>query len=304
MAKHRSIAFFLAAMACAAFLRAEEPAAAPAGALAGKDLERAKALVADLENKDAATRQKAEQAIQELGAAVTELLKPLVKSENKDTAASAKRLLESPALDATLPRVRITLAGGGVIEAVLFEDNAPNTVANFIELTAKHYYDGLTFHRVIENFMVQGGDPTGTGSGGPGYRIADEVNAETLGLDKITAKELTEKLGGKAPAEEVAKMTLKAIYEKQGYKFRADLKSRKMTRGTLAMANFGPDTGSSQFFITHVDCPWLDGKHTVFGLVTKGMEFVDGMRPNQKMEKVEVLFKRDHPYKVQKIEEK
>jgi len=292
----------LLALIAISFAPAAEAPVAPV--LDPKVREQAVAAVKDLGAADAAARAKAEAALQEIGPAIAELIKPLVAAENKDVAAAAKRVLESPALDATLPRVRLTLGGGGVVEAVLFEDHAPNTVANFIELTEKKFYDGLIFHRVIEQFMVQGGDPTASGSGGPGYRFADEVNADDLGLNKITAKELTEKMGGKAPPPEVLGMTLKEIYEKQGYKFRADLKSKKVLRGTLAMANVGPDTNGSQFFITHVDCPWLDGKHTVFGQVTKGQVYVDQMRPNEKIEKIEVLSKREHPYKVKKIEEK
>ncbi|MCW8133501.1 MAG: peptidylprolyl isomerase [Planctomycetota bacterium] len=265
---------------------------------------RIKALAKDLASERADVRAKAEQGLLEIGAPAAEDLKPLLQGENKDAAAAVRRLLESPAFDPTNPRVRITLAGGGTIEIVLLEDMAPNTVANFIELTEKHYYDGLTFHRIVENFMVQGGDPTGTGKGGPGYAIADEINADDLGIDKVTAKELTEKMGGKPPPPSVADLSLKAIYEKQGFKYRTDIRSLKVTRGVLAMANYGPNTGASQFFITHIDCPWLDGKHTVFGIVTKGMEFVDEMRPKQKMERVDVLSKRDHKYKAKKLEEK
>lgn len=292
----------LLALVLLSFAPAAEAPAAPA--LDPKVREQAEAAVKDLGSADAGARAKAEAALQEIGPAIAELIKPLLAAENKDVSAAAKRVLESPALDATLPRVRLTLGGGGVVEAVLFEDHAPNTVANFIELAEKKFFDGLTFHRVIEQFMVQGGDPTGTGNGGPGYRFADEVNAEDLGLDKITAKELNEKMGGKPLPPDIAGMTLKAIYEKQGYKFRPDLKSKKMLRGVLAMANAGPETNGSQFFITHVDCPWLDGKHTVFGQVTRGQVYVDQMRPNEKIEKVEVLSKREHPYKVRKIEEK
>lgn len=285
----------------AAGLRAEEAAAPkPAEDIA----EKIKALAKDLGSEKAEVRAKAEQGLLSIGAPAAEDLKPLVQSDQKEVAAAAKRLLESPAFDATNPRVRITLAGGGEIEIVLLEDMAPNSVANFIELAQKKYYDGLTFHRVIENFMVQGGDPTGTGMGGPGYSFADELNADDVGIDRVTAKELTEKMGGPPPPPSVANLSLKAVYEKQGYKYRTDIRSHKVSRGVLAMANSGPNTNSSQFFITHIDCPWLDGKHTVFGIVTKGMEFVDAMRPKQKIEKVDVLSKRDHAYKVKKLEEK
>jgi peptidyl-prolyl cis-trans isomerase B (cyclophilin B) len=116
----------------------------------------------------------------------------------------------------------------GAIELELFPDDAPKTVQNFEELARKGFYDGVIFHRVIPDFMIQGGDPTGTGSGGPGYTFEDEAN------------------------------------------------DHKVVRGALAMANAGPNTNGSQFFIVTAEaCPWLDGKHTVFGRVTSGMEVVD-----------------------------
>jgi cyclophilin family peptidyl-prolyl cis-trans isomerase len=116
----------------------------------------------------------------------------------------------------------------GAIELELYADDAPKTVENFVNLARDGFYDGLIFHRVIPDFMIQGGDPTGTGSGGPGYQFEDEFNRH------------------------------------------------KVDRGTLAMANAGPNTNGSQFFIVTADaCPWLDGKHTVFGRVTSGMEIAD-----------------------------
>jgi len=116
----------------------------------------------------------------------------------------------------------------GTIEVELFDEDAPRTVANFVELAGKGYYDGLTFHRVIPDFMVQGGCPRGDGTGGPGYEFEDEAN------------------------------------------------DHRVVRGALAMANRGPDTNGSQFFIvTAEECPWLDGRHTVFGRVTAGMDVVD-----------------------------
>ena len=118
----------------------------------------------------------------------------------------------------------------GTIVCRLFEKDAPKTVANFVTLAGEGFYDGVTFHRVIPDFMVQGGDPTGTGSGGPGYTFEDEFNR------------------------------------------------RLVVRGALAMANAGPNTNGSQFFIVTADaCPWLDGKHTVFGRVTDGMDVVDAI---------------------------
>jgi peptidyl-prolyl cis-trans isomerase B (cyclophilin B) len=116
----------------------------------------------------------------------------------------------------------------GAIEIELFDDDAPKTVENFRKLADDGFYDGVIFHRVIRDFMIQGGDPTGTGTGGPGYSFEDEIN------------------------------------------------DHKIVRGALAMANAGPNTNGSQFFIvTTQEAPWLDGKHTVFGRVTSGMETVD-----------------------------
>jgi peptidyl-prolyl cis-trans isomerase B (cyclophilin B) len=118
----------------------------------------------------------------------------------------------------------------GPIELELFEDDAPKTVDNFVKLSRDGYYDGLIFHRVIKDFMIQGGCPQGTGTGGPGYEFEDEIN------------------------------------------------QHKIVRGALAMANRGPDTNGSQFFIVTTDAaPWLDGKHTVFGEVRAGMEAVDSI---------------------------
>jgi cyclophilin family peptidyl-prolyl cis-trans isomerase len=118
----------------------------------------------------------------------------------------------------------------GAIEVELFDDDAPVTVKNFRDLAGKGFYDGVIFHRVIKDFMIQGGDPTGTGTGGPGYTFEDEIN------------------------------------------------DHKIVRGALAMANAGPGTNGSQFFVVTKDAaPWLDGKHTVFGQVTSGMYAVDSI---------------------------
>jgi peptidyl-prolyl cis-trans isomerase B (cyclophilin B) len=118
----------------------------------------------------------------------------------------------------------------GAIELELFEGEAPTTVENFRKLAEDGFYDGVIFHRIIPKFMIQGGDPTGTGSGGPGYSFEDEFN------------------------------------------------DHRVVRGALAMANAGPNTNGSQFFIVTADaCPWLDGKHTVFGQVTTGMDVVDAI---------------------------
>ncbi len=118
----------------------------------------------------------------------------------------------------------------GAISIELFDEDAPETVANFRKLAGDGFYDGVIFHRIIPDFMIQGGDPDGTGMGGPGYTFKDEFN------------------------------------------------DHKVVRGALAMANAGPNTNGSQFFIvTTQAAPWLDGKHTVFGQVTEGMDTVDAI---------------------------
>ena len=118
----------------------------------------------------------------------------------------------------------------GTIDIEFFDDDAPETVASFRKLAGDHFYDGIIFHRVISDFMIQGGCPQGTGTGGPGYTFGDEIN------------------------------------------------DHKVVRGALAMANAGPNTNGSQFFIvTKEAAPWLDGKHTVFGQVTGGMATVDAI---------------------------
>jgi cyclophilin family peptidyl-prolyl cis-trans isomerase len=139
----------------------------------------------------------------------------------------------------------------GTVKIRLFAEEAPETVNNFVFLAREGYFDGTTFHRVIEGFMAQGGDPTGTGTGGPGYSIPDE--------------------------------------------FHPDLRHDRP--GMLSMANRGPNTGGSQFFITHVATPWLDDRHAVFGEVVDGMEVVNAFRerdpqqdpePGDRIERVEI----------------
>ena len=118
----------------------------------------------------------------------------------------------------------------GAIEVELFAEDAPKTVSNFKDLAGQGFYDGLVFHRVIPDFMIQGGCPRGDGTGDAGYKFEDEINDHAI------------------------------------------------VRGTLAMANAGPNTNGSQFFVVTADaCPWLDGKHTVFGQVTSGMDVVDAI---------------------------
>jgi cyclophilin family peptidyl-prolyl cis-trans isomerase len=258
-------------------------------------------LIAQLSSANAAQRARAEADLLQFGPAARGMLGKLAEGGQGEAAAAAKRLLAHPAYSPDLPRVRIVLERGN-IELVLLEDAAPNTVRNFIQLAEKKYYDGLLFHRVIENFMAQGGDPTGTGRGGPGYKFADEISAEALGLDKMTAEQLAEKTGQRLPPS-AAGLSVKQLYERQGYRYTPGLASWPIKRGVLAMANSGPNTNGSQFFITHRDCDWLNGKHTVFGIVTKGQDLVDTMAGNEKMLRLEVLFKRNHAYEVSKIGE-
>ena len=130
----------------------------------------------------------------------------------------------------------------GKIEIELTPDKTPVTVANFVNLAQKGFYNGVTFHRIIPNFMVQGGDPTATGSGGPGYKFEDEFDSSL----------------------------------------------KHDTPGVLSMANSGPGTNGSQFFITHVPTPWLDGKHSVFGNVISGQKVVDTLKQGDKIEKITI----------------
>jgi peptidyl-prolyl cis-trans isomerase B (cyclophilin B) len=129
-----------------------------------------------------------------------------------------------------MPSTATMRTSHGDLTLELFDEDAPKTVGNFKKLAADGFYDGVTFHRIIRDFMIQGGDPTGTGSGGPGYTFEDEFN------------------------------------------------EHKVVRGALAMANAGPNTNGSQFFIvTTPAAEWLDGKHTVFGRITEGMDVVDAI---------------------------
>ena len=128
----------------------------------------------------------------------------------------------------------------GDIELELYPQHAPKTVNNFVFLAREGFYDGVTFHRVIDDFVIQGGDPTGTGRGGPGYRFEDEVKGNPL----------------------------------------------RHETGVISMANAGPNTNGSQFFITHSPQPHLDGRHTVFGKVVSGMDVVNAIRQGDKMIKV------------------
>lgn len=261
----------------------------------------ARALIAALEQGKPSQREHAEKTLPGFGLPVRVLLEPLAAQHNTGVAVAAQRILEHPALDKTSPRVRLVLERGN-IDMALFEDAAPNTVSNFIELAEKGFYKGLAFHRVIEQFMAQAGELTGKGAGGSGYAIADEMNADVLGLDKLTGKDLHAKIGGLPLTERIARMTLKDIYQEQGFTYVKDLKSRPHVRGAVSLASLNrPNSGSTQFFICHVECPWLDGRHTVFGQVTCGMDLVDSMRVDERIERVEILFKRNHKYEAKKL---
>lgn len=130
----------------------------------------------------------------------------------------------------------------GTVVVDLFAKDAPNTVNNFVFLAREGFYDGTVFHRVIPNFMIQGGDPTGTGTGGPGYKFQDETKGNP----------------------------------------------NKHKKGSLSMANAGPNTNGSQFFITHIVTDWLDGKHTVFGEVRSGQDVVDAVKQGDKLNSVQI----------------
>ncbi|MFT4901425.1 MAG: peptidyl-prolyl cis-trans isomerase B (cyclophilin B) [Lentimonas sp.] len=165
-----------------------------------------------------------------------------VSKSSPDNSGALTGIPETPA--AVVRDVRIVMkTSKGEIEATLYAKRTPITVASFLNLAQRGYYDGLTFHRVISDFMIQGGDPTGTGAGGPGYQFESEFH----------------------PA------------------------LRHNRAGLFSMANAGPGTNGSQFFITHNETPWLDGKHTVFGEVTQGQRVVDRIRKDDLILSVRML---------------
>lgn len=170
---------------------------------------------------------------------------------SEDKAADKDKAAEKDKAKEKLPQVLLKTSKGDIL-LELYEDEAPNTVANYISLVEKGFYDGTKFHRVIAGFMAQGGDPKGNGTGGPDYHIKCEC-------------------------------------------VRKD--HRNHERGVISMAHAGKDTGGSQFFITFEETPHLDGKHTVFGHVIKGMDVVDKLKQGDVVEKATVKQKRDHEYK-------
>ena len=214
----------------------------------------------------------------------------------------------------------------GTMILELFPKEAPATVTNFIELAlgqkpfldpktgimaTRPFYDGLIFHRVINGFMIQGGSPTGKGNGTPGYFFQDEINARSLGLDRMTAideegaphpflriasqlqfqsiilKPLFAEMNissqediennYEAIESKINNLTVLNVYENQGYQYLQTLTSRMPVRGVIAMANSGPNTNGSQFFINLINTEWLAGKHTVFGRVRQGMDVLDAI---------------------------
>ncbi|MCG3196735.1 MAG: peptidylprolyl isomerase [Candidatus Omnitrophica bacterium] len=170
------------------------------------------------------------------GTAADEAAKPASQPAAGEAAKSEEKKAEGTGLQAIITTTK------GAIELNLFADKAPLTVANFINLSVRGYYDNVVFHRVIADFMIQGGDPTGTGRGGPGYKFKDECVPE-LKFDRP---------------------------------------------GLLAMANAGPGTNGSQFFITHVPTPHLNMKHTIFGEVTKGQDVVNAVQRGDKIQNIEI----------------
>jgi len=230
----------------------------------------------------------------------------------------------TPTAETSANPVVLMKTSQGNIRIELWPDAAPETVKNFIDLAEgnktfkdaktgedvkKPFYDGLTFHRVIKDFMIQGGCPLGTGTGDPGYKFKDEINAKGLGLADLKAMgeggvphpwllirdqasfqrtvlgPVLQKLGISSQEQfeekrEEIQNTVNAlsvldVYANLGYVFNDKLPAKKPNRGVIAMANSGPNTNGSQFFINVVDTPHLTGKHTVFGKVIEGMDIAD-----------------------------
>lgn len=183
-------------------------------------------------------------------------------------AAVQQALMQTNNEQAVTSKYAIIETAKGNIKLELYSADAPKTVANFTNLISKGFYNGLKFHRVISDFMIQGGDPKGDGTGGPGYSFEDEMNPWSLGLAEETINS----------------------YIAQGYQYTKSLTSHKMVPGALAMANAGPNTNGSQFFIvTQQDQPHLDGKHTVFGQVVEGMDVVLKIQQGDVIKEVKIV---------------
>ncbi|HOX36613.1 MAG TPA: peptidylprolyl isomerase [Candidatus Brocadiia bacterium] len=253
------------------------------------------------------------------GAAIIAIILLLASSLIAEEASSGKN---TPGADAKTPGeqgkehpMMLMKTSMGDITLQMLPEAAPKTVNNFIELAEgrkewidpktskpvkRPFYDGLTFHRVIDKFMIQGGCPLGTGTGGPGYQFEDEINAKGLGLDKGTAERMpginprqiqqgifrkhnirsqSDLDAKKAIVESEYKDLLQGspmnLLEFLGYKYDDKLKAFGPRKGMLCMANAGPNTNGSQFFINLVDTPWLDGRHAVFGKVVEGFDVVE-----------------------------
>ena len=177
------------------------------------------------------------------------------KSANVNEGVATNCEVEKKAPEVAVKDIRIELeTSKGKIEATIYASKVPMTAANYLNLAKRGYYNGLTFHRVIPDFMIQGGDPQGTGRGGPGYRFADEI---VPGLVHAGP-------------------------------------------GIFSMANAGPNTNGSQFFITHKKTSWLDGKHTVFGRVTQGQDIVNQIQRGDTIKSIKILDSTDALFAAQK----
>ncbi len=261
--------------------------------------------------------------------ALTLLVTPALADESPTATEDQPAAATLDVEDASNPLVEVkTSMGDFVVE--LFAKEAPETVANFLglaegtkafkdpvsgEMVKRNYFDEQVFHRVIENFMIQGGSIDGTGSGSPGFKFKNEINGKALGLDKMKAVDVStpgqpkphkwlgsalrgqdgfglfivrpvyEKLGIKSAEEANARMaeiekavgelTLLDVYKNMGFHFLEEGNSHAMKKGTLAMANAGPGTNGSQFYVNLVDNEYLNGRHTVFGRVASGMDVVE-----------------------------
>jgi len=181
--------------------------------------------------------------------------------------------------------VRVTLKTTlGDIKVVLDGTRAPLTVGSFVKLAQEDFYDGTSWHRVIPDFMIQGGDPLSRdqesreshGTGGPGYKFMDEINAQSYGLHEMKLIDAVDPRQAAQLIEEAKDLSVMQFYEAQGYRYTTQVESLPLRRGVIAMANSGPNTNGSQFFIvTAPEVPHLQGKHTPFGIVEGGMEVVD-----------------------------
>ncbi len=244
--------------------------------------------------------------------------------------------LEEPMMNTKNPLIQMDTSMGKIVLEI-YQDSAPLTAKNFLQLamgekkyvdpnTGKNtkgpYYNGVIFHRIINSFMAQGGDIKGDGTGGPGYTIKDEINADALGLNKgiagdstlyqrdiqmlayrtlnINSREDLVKQQKKVDSliSQLSKLTSKELLTRLGYEFDDKLPSQSMKKYTVAMANAGPNTNGSQFFINFVDNLFLNGKHTVFGKVLKGRSVVEEMSkvpcdPNNKPHK-DIVIKKIH----------